>query len=99
MPDSLSPSHPSRDRESRRNQEQQGSLDRMAHAAPVPSDSAALKRGECESATITATSHHTEDYPGALRTSGFIRPAGSPQESCQNGFFQQSSPEVEGEAC
>jgi hypothetical protein len=99
LPDSLPPSHPSRDRENRRDQEQQGSTDRMAHTAPVPSDSADLDRGECKGGTITTTSHHTEDYPGALRPSGFIRPAGGPQESCQNGSSRRIRREVEGEAC
>jgi hypothetical protein len=66
---------------------------------PILGDFADLERGECKGGTITATSYHTEDYPGALLPSGFIRPAGSPQESCQNGSSRRIRREVEGEAC
>ena len=82
---SLPSSHPSRNRKNLWNQEQQGSTARMAHASPVASDIADLKRGECESRTITASSPNPKDYPGALRTGGFRRSAGSPQEGRANG--------------
>src|SRR6201993_1906141 len=85
LSDSFPASHPSRDRENLWDQEQQGSPDWMAHATPVASDLADLQRGECESRTITASSHNPKDHPGALRTSGFRRSARSPQEGRANG--------------
>ena len=85
LSDSLPSSHPSRNRENLWNQEQQGSADRMAHATPVVSYIADLKRGECKGRSVTASSHNPKDYPGALRTSGLRRSAGSPQEGCANG--------------
>ena len=85
LSNSLPTSYPSRHRKNLWNQEQQGSTDRMAHATPVASDIADLKRGECESRTITASSPNPKDYPGALRTGGFRRSAGSPQEGRANG--------------
>src|SRR5579872_993862 len=97
LSNSLPSSHPSHNRENLRNQEQQGSPDRMAHATPVASDSADLKRGECESHTITASSHNPKDYPGALRPSGFSRSARGPQESRADGASGTIFGETEGE--
>jgi hypothetical protein len=57
----------------------------MAHAAPVASDTADLKRGECEGRAVTASSHNPKDYLGALRTGGFSRSAGSAQEGRADG--------------
>jgi len=45
LPDPFSTSHPSRDRESFWNQEQQGSTDRVAHGTPLTSDIADLQTG------------------------------------------------------
>jgi len=97
LSNSLPSSHPSRNRENLRNQEQQGSPDRMAHATPVASDIADLKRGECESHTITASSHNPKDYPGALRTSGFSRSARGPQKGRADGASGTIFGETEGE--
>ena len=99
LSNSLPSSHPSRNRENLWNQEQQGSTDRMAHATPVASDIADLKRGECESHTITASSHNPKDYPGALRTSGFSRSAGSPQEGRADGASGGILREAESAKC
>ena len=97
LPDPFPPSHPSRDRETFWNQEQQGSTDRMAHATPVTSDIADLKRGECEGRTIAASSHNPKDHAGALRTGGFSRSAGSPQESRPDDASDEISGATEGE--
>ena len=96
LSNSLPTPHSSRDRESLRNQEQQGSADRMAHATPITSDIADLERGECEGRTVTASSHNPKDYPGALRTSGFSRSAGSPQEGRPDGASGGIPREIEG---
>jgi hypothetical protein len=51
----------------------------------VASDIADPKWGECEGGTVTASSHNPKDYPGVLRTRGFSRSAGSPQEGRADG--------------
>ena len=68
----------------------------MAHATPVTSDIANLKRGECESCTITASSHNPKDYPGALRTSSFSRSARSTQQGRADGASIGIPGEIEG---
>jgi hypothetical protein len=68
----------------------------MAHATPVASDIVDLERGECEGRTVTASAHNPEDYAGALRTSGFSRSAGSPQEGRANGASGGILRETEG---
>jgi hypothetical protein len=68
---------------------------RMAYATPVASDIADLKRGECQSRTVTASAHNPKDYAGTLRTSGFSRSAGSPQEGRANGASGEVFREVE----
>jgi hypothetical protein len=93
---SLPSSHPSRNRKNLWNQEQQGSTDRMAHAASVASDIADLKRGECEGRTVTASSHNPKDYAGALRAGGFSRSAGSSQEGRADGASIGIPGEIEG---
>ena len=75
---------------------QQRSTDRMAHATPVASDIVDLERGECEGRTIAASSHNPKDYAGALRTGGFSRSAGSPQEGRANGASGGILRETEG---
>src|SRR5271165_718095 len=96
LSNSLPSSHPSRNRENLWNQEQQGNTDRMAHATPGASDIADLKRGECESRTVTASSHNPKDYPGALRPSGFSRSAGMAQEGRADGASIGIPGEIEG---
>jgi hypothetical protein len=68
----------------------------MAHAAPVASDIVDLERGECEGRTVTTSSHNPKDYAGALRTGGFSRSAGSPQEGRADGASIGIPAEVEG---
>jgi hypothetical protein len=68
----------------------------MAHATPVASDIADLKRGECEGRTVTASSHNPKDYAGALRTSSFSRSARSPQEGRADGDSSGIPGEIEG---
>ena len=60
------------------------------------SDIADLKRGECEGRTVTASSHNPKDYAGALRTGGFSRSAGSPQEGRADGASIGIPGEIEG---
>jgi len=69
----------------------------MAHATPVVSYIADLKRGECKGRSVTASSHNPKDYPGALRTSGFSRSAASPQEGRADGSSGAIFGETEGE--
>ena len=97
LSNSLPAAHSSRDRESRWNKEQQSSTDRMAHPAPFASDIADLKRGECEGCAIATSSHNPKDHPGPLRTSGFSRSAGSPQEGRTNGASGAISGALAGE--
>jgi hypothetical protein len=97
LSNSLPSSHPSRDRERFWSQEQQGSTDRMAHATPFACDIVDLERGEREGCAVTASSHDPKDYPGVLRTNGFIRSTGSPQEGRQNGSPIGIHGEIEGE--
>jgi hypothetical protein len=85
LSDSLPSSHPSSNRESLWNQEQQGTTDRMAHPSPIAGDFTHLKRGECESRAITASSHDPKNYAGTLRTSSFGGSAASPQEGRGDG--------------
>ena len=68
----------------------------MAHATPVASDIADLKRGECEGRPVTASPHNPKDYPRALRTGGFSRSAGSPQEGRADGASMGIPGEIEG---
>jgi hypothetical protein len=68
----------------------------MAHATPLASDIADLKRGEREGRTVTASSHKPKDYAGALRTGDFIRSAGSPQEGRADGASSGMPGEIEG---
>ena len=68
----------------------------MAHATPVASDIVDLERGECEGRTVITSSHNTEDYAGALRTSGFSRSAGSSQEGRADGSSGGILREAEG---
>ena len=97
LSNSLPSSQPSRNREDLWNQEP-GSPDRMAQATPVASDIADLKRGECESRAVTASSHNPKDYTGALRTGGFSRSAGSTQEGRADGASIGIPGEIEGAA-
>jgi hypothetical protein len=95
LPDPFSPSHPSRDRESLWNQEQQGSTDRVAHATPLTSDIADLQRGECEGHTIAAPPHNSKNHLGTLRSSRFYRPAASSQEGGTDDVSIRISGEIE----
>ena len=99
LPDPFPASHPSRNGENLWNQEQQRSTDWMAHTTPLACDIASLKRGECESRAIAASSHNPKDYPGALRASGFSRSTGSSQEGRTDGPSREIPGEVEGEKC
>jgi hypothetical protein len=96
LSNSLPSSHPSRDRKNLWNPEQQGSTDRVAHVTSVAGDIADLKRGECEGRTVTASSYDPKDYAGALRTGGFSRSAGSPQEGRADGASIRIPREIEG---
>jgi hypothetical protein len=57
----------------------------MAHATPVASDIADLKWGDCKGRSVTLRHTTPKDYPGALRTGGFTRSAGRPQEGRAQG--------------
>jgi hypothetical protein len=76
-------------------QEQQASADWVAHAAPIASNIADLERRECEGRTIATSSHHPQDNPVTLRTSGFCRPAESTQEGRPDGASGKISREIE----
>jgi hypothetical protein len=95
LPDPFSPSHPSRDRESLWNQEQQGSTDRVAHATPLTSYIADLQRGECEGHTIATPPHNSKNQRGTLRSSRFDRPAASAHEGRTDGVSNRISGEIE----
>jgi hypothetical protein len=69
----------------------------MAHATPVTSDIAHLKRGECEGRTIAASSHNSKDRAGPLRTGGLSRSAGSSQEGRPEDGSDEISGATEGE--
>src|ERR1700756_1272110 len=96
LSNSLPTTHSSRNRESSRSQEQQRSTDRMAHATPLASDIADLKRRECEGRAVAASSHNPKDHPGSLRASGFIRSTGSAQEGRADGASSGIPREIEG---
>lgn len=96
LSNSLPTTHSSRNRESSRSQEQQRSTDRMAHATPLASDIADLKRRECKGRAVAASSHNPEDHPGSLRTSGFLRSARSAQEDRADGASRGVPRAIEG---
>jgi hypothetical protein len=73
------------------NQEQQGNTCRMADAAPVASDTADLKLRECESRTVTASSHNPKDCAGSVRTARFSPISRMPtRRSCRWCFHRNS---------
>jgi hypothetical protein len=55
-----------------------------------------LKRMLNDPVNVVASAHNPEDYAGALRTSGFSRSAGSPQEGRANGASGGILRETEG---
>lgn len=78
-------SHSPCNRASLNPEEQQGSADWVAPAAPITGYIADLERRECEGGTIATSSYNPQDNPGTLRTSGCRRPAESTQAGGPDG--------------
>jgi len=56
-----------------------------------------ISNGECEGRTVAASAYNPKNYAGTLRTSGFSRSAGSPQEGRPDDASDEISGATEGE--